>query len=71
MKPRWDALCSQILARMAWQYRDSEIAAWIEHETGKRFSERTVRRNRELAGIPCCRRDRPLKRANLGFMVAA
>lgn len=54
-KPQWCATCARILEIDGPRYDDLQISARIETETGKKVSERTIRRYREAAQI---KRDR-------------
>lgn len=63
---KWNPRCSDILRCMAGHYRDSEIAARIQGETGMRFTAETIGDYRRCAGLPRYRRNDwsgPLRRA--------
>lgn len=47
----WTDRCTEILRRMAGQYPDDQIAAWIEAQTGHRPATVTVRKRRSDLGI--------------------
>lgn len=54
-KTAWCATCARILEIDGPRYDNLQISARIETETGKKVSERTIRRYREAAQI---KRDR-------------